>query len=552
MKWIKSRIDFVSEAKIRDLTFPRQQKEIIAQWGEKYLDYEEVTPTENINQGKWKLNEEDKNKLLSSFFRADIPYIYQCFSSIPDKFADILEKSIDINLLDDKKKLIFEKFSAKKPTVDQMICLYDNIFRKLSVGETKADEIISKDEFGKPLKDAEDKLVKVKKIAGDPIFSKNLVNISTFITEYSLCYSGEPVPASLRNNNDILKMIDISKNTFNPEFNVSYQIFDRDIYLSIIHNPKNILNVTITKFYSSCQHLYTGEYRKHILSSVFDPNTIPAFFIIETPITWNDEVISEVLPISRLLIRSVEGYDESKSDTKKLFFDMTYPDRCRNVCWELVKKYSNNTPSNETLGREYLWFADIDPNDDESMILPYMDSLAAKKADYIGSNAKNIRFTNKDWSKVKISPKASIESIIIETPNLPESLFKLNLNPKWIKFKFMKINDLSVFSKFKSESIGFDKCSLDPSMISELSNIKNLLFTGCDLSNTKIKSDSVLDELKIIYTLDPSSKLEEVLSEIKFKSLEISSDLLLNSENKIYINSLRKNNIKVKISGPQI
>lgn len=105
MKWIKSRIDFVSEAKIRDLTFPRQQKEIIAQWGEKYLDYEEVTPTENINQGKWKLNEEDKNKLLSSFFRADIPYIYQCFSSIPDKFADILEKSIDINLLDDKKKI---------------------------------------------------------------------------------------------------------------------------------------------------------------------------------------------------------------------------------------------------------------------------------------------------------------------------------------------------------------------------------------------------------------------------------------------------------------
>jgi hypothetical protein len=58
MRWIKSRKSFlnrrIDEAKIRDLVLPRQAKEIAAKWGEKYLDYEETTPTTKINQGKWK------------------------------------------------------------------------------------------------------------------------------------------------------------------------------------------------------------------------------------------------------------------------------------------------------------------------------------------------------------------------------------------------------------------------------------------------------------------------------------------------------------------
>jgi hypothetical protein len=40
-------------------------------WGEKYLDYDEVTPTNKIIQGKWKLSEEDKYKALA-FSNCDI------------------------------------------------------------------------------------------------------------------------------------------------------------------------------------------------------------------------------------------------------------------------------------------------------------------------------------------------------------------------------------------------------------------------------------------------------------------------------------------------
>ena len=42
MKWLKDRKRFLNEAKIGDVILPRQKKEFIEKWGEKYQDYEEV------------------------------------------------------------------------------------------------------------------------------------------------------------------------------------------------------------------------------------------------------------------------------------------------------------------------------------------------------------------------------------------------------------------------------------------------------------------------------------------------------------------------------
>lgn len=548
MKWIKSRQLFTNEAKIRDLVLPRQAKEIIEKWGEKYLDYEETIPTTKINQGKWKLDEEDKNKLLGAFFNANMSRLYGIFNDLPDKFCDILTESIDTKILGEKHKEIFKEFNPKKPSVDQILCLYDNIFRKLSVGETKANEVISRDETGKPLRDDNNQIIKVKKEPGDPIFSKNLVNFSTFITEYNLCFPEEKVNDNVSRSRDIQEIVNINKTVFEPEYQVGYEIFGKDIYLSISHNPKDLLNITITKFYTSCQHLYTGQYRQHVLTNVFDPNTIPAFFVIETPITWKGDIISEVLPISRLLIRSLEGFNDKEEDVN-LFFDQTYPDRCRKVAWELIEKYSKNTPMNNKVNRynsQYNWFANVDPKDE--LILPYMDTLSVVKQKYIGSNIKNIRLDDQDWSKVKISPNAQVESIIIETPTLPKNFFDVKLNPKWVKFKFLKLNDFTPFKNINSKSIGFDKCYLNPSILKDI-EFENLLLSGCDLEgNLDIGKD--LNDLKIIYSLDSKTKLKEFIGSTKFKSLEISSDLV--SENKEYINNLKKNKIEVKIIGPNL
>ena len=62
MKWIKTREQWLNEARIKDIILPKQAKAVAQQWGEKYLDYEEVDPTDKIKQGRWKLEDEDKLK----------------------------------------------------------------------------------------------------------------------------------------------------------------------------------------------------------------------------------------------------------------------------------------------------------------------------------------------------------------------------------------------------------------------------------------------------------------------------------------------------------
>ena len=67
MKWILDRNQFLNEAKLRDVIFSKQAKAVSETWGEKYLDYEEITPTDKIKQGKWKLSEEDFNEAKKEF-----------------------------------------------------------------------------------------------------------------------------------------------------------------------------------------------------------------------------------------------------------------------------------------------------------------------------------------------------------------------------------------------------------------------------------------------------------------------------------------------------
>ena len=99
MKWIKSRNQFLNEAKLRDLLLKRQAKEVSQKWGEKFLDYEEVSPTENIVQGKWKLDEEDKLAVLSAFFDCDMKNVMELFSGLGDKFNSIISQSINLIII---------------------------------------------------------------------------------------------------------------------------------------------------------------------------------------------------------------------------------------------------------------------------------------------------------------------------------------------------------------------------------------------------------------------------------------------------------------------
>lgn len=561
MKWLKSRKEFLNEAKLREVILPRQAKEVAKVWGEKYLDYEEVIPTENIIQGKWKLDEEDKKAALSAFFDADLGRIYNDINSLPDKFCSVLSESIKIELLpNDKFKHVMKDFNMKSPSIDQLVCIFDNVFRKLSISETQATEMIQKDENGRPMRDEDGNMLKIQKEAGDPIFSNNLVNIRSFAEDFNRCYREETVNLNIFDTRDIRQMRNLAMTDENREYNLSdFDIFNKDVYLQIKHNPTDILNISISKFYASCQHLYGGGYRKQLLSNVFDPNSIPAFLIFDTPILWNNEKINDFLPLSRMMIRNIETFSSSdpSANEKKIFFDRAYPDRMKDIFGSIVEKYSNNI-ENVDLSVEnpsYVFSPDIEITDTD-VADPYMDRLGIRRKPMIGKNTKTLYLNrNYDWSNITISKDAKIKEVVVETPQVPSDLLAMKFNPDWIKFKYITISSLEQFKNLLTKSIAFDKCKFDGSVIDTIQDargLEKLQFVSCDINNTiSFKRFRKLKELHLIFSLD---SIDQILKGLPsgLEKLVVSTDLLQTPADKQKLTKLKEAGLKIETVGPKI
>ena len=553
MKWIKKRESFLNEAKIRDVVLPRQKKKISEMWGEKYLDYEEADPTDKIDQGVWKLSEEDKRKVLGAFFDVNMDKLFEIFNSLPKRFIEVVHESIDLDLLPKETKEKFEKvlvnFDLSNPSLDEIYLLYENVFRKLSVSETKKDEVIQRDENGRPIMGEDNRPIKVKKEKGDPVWSKNLVNINSFIADYNRCYP-DKVPEDTINEiqNGMVQSVKnfAADDLSGDNYDIDFGLFQGDLYLSILHNPKDILNMSISKFYSSCQNLYTGMYNSRVLSNVFDPNSIPAYLKFDTPIYYQGDKISDQVPISRVMIRNIESFDNNKEP--QIFFDRVYPERgvMPSVMREMIEKYSNNKRNYS--GNDYIFTPDINP--DDSLPDPYMDRLGLSRGNYIGANTKTLYLSaSQDWSRTLISPKAKIKEIVIETTNVPENFLELKLELDWVKFKFINIKTLKDFN-LETVSYAFDKCKLSQSVLEEIKlkgNLEKLQFVSCDLGEIDLSIFDELEELQLVYSIEED--LNDVIKDLRFKKLVISGDLMSNKDNKNYVSELRRKGIKVEVIG---
>jgi hypothetical protein len=567
MKWIKSRNLFL-EAKIRDVILPRQAKAVTSKWGDRYLDYEEVTPTDKIAQGSWKLSEEDKNEVLGVFCQTDMTALFRLFSSLPEQFGNVLNQSINVELFRENKDTysrIFESFDIRKPKLDQILAMFSSVFRKLSIPDTMATSVISKDANNRPLRDEQGNMIRIEKQPGDLIFSNNLININSFISDYNdlvdKCIEAnvegwsetDKMSSStlFSDNRNLSQFINFASTNENPEYKLDFEIFNKDIFLKITHNPQDILNMSISKFYSSCQHLYSGGYSRQVLSNVFDPNSIPAFLIFETPIFWNDEKISEQLPLSRMIIRNLESFDENAPT--KLYFDRAYPDRMQNKFQEIVTKYSGNVSTGER-GDRYLYTPDLDFND--NLDSPYQDKLSLTTGRMIGKNIKTLYLSQiGNWTNVKVDPNAKIKELIIETTEIPETLLTINLNLDWIKFKFIEIHTLKDFDRIKSTNIAFDKCRLSNTVLQDINvsnpNITKLQIISCDnVGSFDFSEFKALEELQVIYTLDSVEDLKTIVPE-NLKKLVISGDLAT-KESKPILGALRSKGVKIEIVGPVI
>jgi hypothetical protein len=575
MKWLKARDKFLSEAKLRDVLLDPQKKRIINVWGEKYLDYEEIEATDRIKQGKWQLSEEDKDIVINKFFGTNYSWVREKLNSLPDKFAEVLTMSLYLDNKDlsntDKKRVEIgfkgKSFNIKKLQISQISCLNFAIFRTLNAGETKADSIVVKGEDGRPLRDENNQIIKQAKEPGAPSFSNNIGNINTFISGYNSAYPDNKVDASIFTNSYIQNITNMISD--NPDI-IDFDLFgDHEMSLLIEHNAVNIMNMSVSKFYKSCQEMYFGgghgdQYMRGLLINVFDPNTIPAFLVFNTPyynkteINGNPEKLSDVLPLCRLLIRSIEPFGEDSKP--KLYFDKTYPDRMQGVLHEMIEKYSKNK-QNDDYVRRYPFAPDIEIKDYSVMNKPYMDSLEIVEGTRIGRNTKVLYLSsNYDWSKVIIDKHVDIKELIIETPDIPKNFFDIKIKPNWVKFKYMKINDFSVFKNLITDSISLYQCSIASTFLSDMHNLfpdlKKLSLGNVEVEDFKeILKFKKLEELELMYTLSAKDDLESLLQgrffrqPLNIKKITISGDLLKNEKNKQYLKKLKKNGITVLVKG---
>jgi hypothetical protein len=556
----------LSEAKIRDVILKKQAQRLADKWGSKFLDYEEVEPTKKIKQGKWKLSEEDKNLVLSAFFSAgrgkvDVAEVQKKFETLPEKFAEIASQSLStIGTLNtsgnknlERAKEVLQEFDIRNPSIDEMVAIFEPVFRKLS-NETGRAEMIQKDETGRPVMGEDGRPIKISKEIGEPVFEKNLINIYSFVENYNTYYPEHNVESDVFNSSDLSGIVNLAKDDINGEYKTSFKIFGRDMYLKISHNPKDILNMSISKFYTSCQHLYTGMYSSKVLGNVFDPNSIPAFLVFDTPIYNGDEMISEQLPLSRMIIRNIETFDDS-SETK-LLFDRAYPDRMKDGNWgdvfsEIVTKYTEMKGMDDPYGSTYLYTPDIAAQDEDDIENPYMDqNKSLQKAKYIGVNTKKLYLSMAhDWSQTKVAPNAKIKELIIENPEIPANLMDIKLDLEWVKFKLINISSLSGFENLDSDSIAFDKCKLSNEELKgfcEGKKVKRLQLTSCDIDDLNLSGLDV-EELQLVYVVD--GDLKQALGDAKFGKLVVSGDLLSNKENKEFIAELKKAGKKVETTG---
>ncbi len=562
MKWIRNRKSFLNEAKIKDVILPTQAKAVSEKWGAKYLDYEEIEPTKDIEQGRWKLNYEDKMLVFSTFMNCDMDEIIQLFGNLPQAFVNFVSEVASENI---------KGIDISRPTLDQLVFIFNPIFKKISVNDTLANTMISKDEKGRPIKDSDGSMIKIEKIPGELVLTNNLVNINTILSDYNSMVGkyldsklGEKYKESdllkddlFMDNNELQNYVSAAKDDSNSDYNWKYdvEIFEKDIYLSIKHNPKDILNMSISKFYSSCQHLYTGSMRKQLLSNIFDPNSIPAFLLFESPIFNKDNnKISDVMPLARMQIRKVERINNNND--KSLLFDRCYPDRLKDTFNEIIEKYTSNVYNRDDDSNfSYVYSPDIDIND--VLSASYHDRLnSINNKKMLGRNAKTLHLTDLyNWSNFIITPENSLRELIIETVDIPDDLFKIKLSLEWIKFKYLDIDTLKPFSNFSFDGIAFEKCKFNNTLFDDIlkntPNIKKIKFISSDFDLVNLKEFKNLEELHFIYTLDTLDELKNIIEGINLKKLVVSGDLLT-KENKTFFNSLKLKGIKIEVVGPYI
>jgi hypothetical protein len=302
--------------------------------------------TENIIEGVWKLNEEDKNTAIKAIFGLETDELINILDRFEpsERFIKILKESCGMDL------------NIKKPSIKDIRFIYSQNFRLLNINETKSNSKILRDENGKPVKDENDKFIYVEKEVGEPIFSNNKSNFNEFFNNYQEIYNEKMMnPYHFKEFMDVYSVIiDINRK-------FDFEIFDNfDLELYISSKSEDILNMAISAFYNTCQSLYDGSFRNMLPINIFDKNSKISYLRFNTPFVDNRGNTIPFTPFSRCIIRDIKG---------ELYFDTVYPKlpTMKKFHHSLITKYTGM--ENTYKGSSYYY------KPKHSLPGPYMDTL---------------------------------------------------------------------------------------------------------------------------------------------------------------------------------
>jgi hypothetical protein len=556
MKWIKGRQKFLAEAKIGDVVNPKQKEVITKRWGKKYLEYEEVEPEQEIKaiEGTWKLTPEQKYRVLGLFFKTDVSKAEVVFDNLPSEFKravslglnHVIENEIgrEVELM---AELMADGIDFDNIGLEEISALTNNVLPRIDVKTTVSDKKMVRNEDGIPIKGEDGQFQFEEKVAGEFVYYSGLYNLNSFANDFDDCMKKLGKEDQIVARNFSSSEIGSIKNMLSTEVKghqADLKVFHKDAYVSILHNPQDILNISVSKFYASCQEFYGGSHVRSLLANVFDPNSVPAFIYLDSPVYNNDgELIAEKLPLARFFIRSIVMPSESKG----LFFDRVYPQRMSdgendgiyNMVEQVagIKRYLDSTDE-DARSAVYVFAPDI--SSDDSLDSPYHDTLSnIQHKRTIGLNCKFLNITAaSDWSDVVVRENNRIETMIISTPKVPSNLFDLKYNLEKLSIVNIDISDMPELAKFGTGDIELRECRtnmVDLRKGLEGTNLNKLSLINCDITGISFEGMQLQD---LILKSDIEGRnLAEVIADARIKNLIISDHLLMDPENVEFLKS---------------
>ena len=556
MKWIKERQKFLAEAKIGDVVNPKQKEVITKRWGKKYLEYEEVEPEQEIKaiEGTWKLTTEQKYRVLGLFFKTDVSKAEAVFDNLPSEFKravslglnHVIENEIgrEVELM---AELMADGIDFDNIGLEEISALTNNVLPRIDVKTTVSDKKMVRDELGIPIRGEDGQFQFEEKVAGEFVYYSGLYNLNSFANDFDDCMKKLGKEDQIVARNFSSSEIGSIKNMLSTEVKghqADLKVFHKDAYVSILHNPQDILNISVSKFYASCQEFYGGSHVRSLLANVFDPNSVPAFIYLDSPVYNSDgELIAEKLPLARFFIRSIVMPSESKG----LFFDRVYPQRMSdgendgiyNMVEQVagIKRYLDSTDE-DARSAVYVFAPDI--SSDDSLDSPYHDTLSnIQHKRTIGVNCKFLNITAaSDWSDVVVRENNRIETMIISTPKVPSNLFDLKYNLEKLSIVNIDISDMPELAKFGTGDIELRECRtnmVDLRKGLEGTNLNKLSLINCDIAGISFEGMQLQD---LILKSDIEGRnLAEVIADARIKNLIISDHLLMDPENLEFLKS---------------